>query len=180
MDLLLGGETGNCAFAVLPATGESTLLLELIFVLEAMAPPRLQVDRFLPGTPIRLVIDHKLKEAGEIYPSAEMERKLQKGSPYKLIENPEIFRRALPEMLREALRLAEARAEGVRTAALEAMNHLLGHEVQRLKTLGRVNDHVRPQEIQLAEGQQEGLARAIRQSRIRLDALRLIWKGTME
>ena len=51
MDLLLGSETGNCAFAVLPSANESILLLETIYVLEAIAAPRLQTDRFLPATP---------------------------------------------------------------------------------------------------------------------------------
>src|SRR5204862_5638567 len=60
MDLLLGAETGNCSFAVLPAANERTMLLELIFVLEVIAAPRLHVDRFLPLTPVRLVINHKL------------------------------------------------------------------------------------------------------------------------
>jgi ATP-dependent helicase HepA len=60
------------------------------------------------------------------------------------------------------------------------MNQLLGHEVQRLEMLRRVNDHVRPEEIQLARAQQTELATAIKQSRIRLEAVRLIWKGPPE
>jgi len=46
MDLLLGAETGNCAFAVFPAANERTMLLELVFVLETIAAPRLHADRF--------------------------------------------------------------------------------------------------------------------------------------
>jgi hypothetical protein len=60
------------------------------------------------------------------------------------------------------------------------MNRLLGHEVERLQTLAQVNDHVRPQEIRLAQAQQQELADAIQQSRLRLDCLRLIWKGPLE
>ena len=67
MDLLLGAETGNCAFAVLPAANERTLLLELIFVLEAIAAPRLHADRFLPLTPIRLVVSHKLEDVSRTF-----------------------------------------------------------------------------------------------------------------
>jgi ATP-dependent helicase HepA len=59
MELLLGSETGNCAFGVLPSSAERTLLLELVFVLEVIAELRLHVDRFLPATPIRLVVNHK-------------------------------------------------------------------------------------------------------------------------
>jgi len=180
MDLLLGAETGNCAFAVLPLANERTMLLELIFVLEAIAAPRLHVDRFLPLTPVRLVVSHKLEDVTAAFDGTTWERKLQKGSPYNLVENAEIARRTLPAMFQTAATLAETKAAALRQSALEEMNQLLGHEVERLQTLAQVNDHVRPQEIRLAQSQQQELADAVRQSRLRLDCLRLIWKGPLE
>ena len=60
------------------------------------------------------------------------------------------------------------------------MNLLLGHELQRLQTLIKVNDHVRPEEIQLAQAQIVELEAVLRQSRLRLDSLRLIWRGSPE
>ena len=57
---------------------------------------------------------------------------------------------------------------------------LLGHEVQRLENLKRVNDHVRPKEIELAKKQQAELIAAIQKSRLRLDSLRPLWKGPSE
>jgi ATP-dependent helicase HepA len=60
------------------------------------------------------------------------------------------------------------------------MNRLLDHEVHRLQTLRQVNDHIRPEEIKMAMAEQMELANALRQSRIRLEAVRLIWKGPSE
>jgi ATP-dependent helicase HepA len=177
MELVLGSETGNCSFAVLPGVNERALFLELIFVLETVAAPRLHADRFLPLTPVRLLVNNKLVEVDETSLGKTWERKLQKGSPYKLIENADIARRILPAMFETAARLAEAKAALLRESALEAMNHLLGHEVERLEMLARVNDHVRPREIQLARAQQEELVTALQLSRLRLDSLRLIWAG---
>jgi ATP-dependent helicase HepA len=180
MDLLLGAEMGTCAFAVLPAVNERTLLLELIFVLEAIAAPRLHADRFLPLTPVRLVVSHKLEDVTGAFCGTTWERKLQKGSPYKLIENAAIISQTLPVMFQTAANLAEAKAAALRQSALNEMNHLLGHEVERLQTLAQVNDHVRPQEIRLAQAQQAELATTLQQSPLRLDSLRLIWKGPPE
>lgn len=180
MDLLLGSETGNCAFAVLPAANERMMLLELLFVLEAIAAPRLHTDRFLSPTPIRVVVTHKLDDVSDAYTDAAWERKLKKGSPYKLIENAEISRRTLPAMFQTGTRLAETRAAGFRKVALETMNHLLGHELHRLQSLQQINDHIRPKEIQLAQAQQAELGIALEQSRLRLDAVRLLWKGPLE
>jgi len=180
MELLLGAETGNCSFAVLPTANERTLLLEAVFVLESIAAPRLHVDRFLPATPVRLLINHKLEDASGDLPAGSFERKLKKGSPYKLIENPEIARRTLPDMRQRAAIMAEAQAGALRTTALNEMNQLLQHELQRLENLKQVNDHVRPEEIEITKAQQAELTSVIQQSRLRLDSLRLIWKGPPE
>ncbi len=180
MELLLGAETGNCAFAVLPTPNDRTLLLEFIFVLEVIATPRLHADRFLPPTPVRLVISHKLADVTAAFHDPAWEAKLQKGSPYKLLENVDIAQKKLPAMIATATKLAEVQAVTLRQAALDEMNHLLDHELQRLQMLQQVNDHIRPEEIQLARTQLADLTTALQQSRLRLDSLRLIWKGPLE
>ena len=180
MELLLGAETGNCSFAVLPTPDDRTLLLEAIFILETIAAPQLHADRFLPPTPVRMVITHKLLDVTAAFNDSAWETKLVKGLPHKLTENADIARRVLPAMLRATEQQAESKAVTLRAAALKEMNHLLGHEVQRLQSLAQVNDHIRPQEIQLAQTQQQELTSAIQQSRLRLDSLRLIWRGSLE
>jgi ATP-dependent helicase HepA len=61
LDLLLGSEKGNCC---LDETGDGASM-EAIYVLECVAPPHLHVDRFLPPTPIRVVVE------GENFQKAE-------------------------------------------------------------------------------------------------------------
>ncbi len=180
MELLLGAETGNCSFAVLPTPDDRTLLLEAIFILETIAAPQLHTDRFLPPTPIRVVVTHKLLDVTAALNDSAWETKLVKGQPHKLTENADIARRVLPAMLQATEQQAESKAVTLRAAALKEMNLLLGHEVQRLQSLAQVNDHIRPQEIQLAQTQQQELTSAIQQSRLRLDSLRLIWRGPLE
>jgi ATP-dependent helicase HepA len=138
------------------------------------------VERFLAPTPIRFVVSHRLEDVSDVFGDTPWERKLQKASPYKLIENTEIAGQTLPSMLQKAARLAETHAAALRQLALKDMDDQLGHEVHRLQTLRQVNDHVRVEEIQLAQAQQTELQSALQQSRIRLDSLRLIWKGPVE
>ena len=180
MDLLLGSETGNCAFAVLPTANDRTMLLELIFVLETIAASELHADRFLPPTPVCLLVNHKFKDVSDEFNNAAWEENLVKGLPFKLLENADIVRRILPAMIEKAAKWAEDRAVNLRQSAVDAMNRLLGHEVRRLQALSQVNDHIRPQEIRLAQKQQEELAASLQQSRLRLDSLRLVWKGPVE
>ena len=50
---------------------------------------------------------------------------------------------------------------------------------QSLQMLAQVNDHVRPEEVKLAQAQQDELAVTLQQSRLRLDSVRLIWRGAV-
>jgi ATP-dependent helicase HepA len=179
MELLLGSEKGNCAFGVLPTADERTLLLEMVFVIEAIAPARLHVDRFLPPTPVRVVMNHKPEAVTKEFPSKSFTR-LQKGAPYKLIDNPDISRKLLPNMIKSGTQSAETTLNEVVAKSLESMNQLLGHEVHRLTTLRQVNENVRQDEVDIAISQQSELAAVIGSARLRLDAIRLIWKGPLE
>src|SRR5207253_4652304 len=57
MDLLLGSEKGNSSIALWRDSKTAGLYLEVIYVIECVAPPYLHVDRFLPPTPLQVMID---------------------------------------------------------------------------------------------------------------------------
>ncbi|HAV60742.1 MAG TPA: RNA polymerase-binding ATPase, partial [Verrucomicrobiales bacterium] len=180
MDLLLGSERGNCAFAVLPTANERTLLLEAIYVLEAVARPSLHVDRFLPATPVRVVLNHKPADVTPQFPPDALAGALKKGVPYRLLDNADIMRGILPKMLKAAEATAGKQARAIIAAGLSSMNQLLGHELQRLKTVERPQNVKEIAEAQLAATQQRDLTAAIEGARVRLDSVRLIWKGPPE
>ncbi len=180
LDLLLGSARGNCAFAVLPHAAERTLLIEAVFMLEALADRRLHVDRFLPATPVRVVVNHKPAVVTNQYPPTAFDGTLKKGPPYKLLDKEDIARRVIPDMLKTAAAAADKLAGQYVSGALPQVRQLLGRELHRLKSLQRVNQNIRPQEIGLAEKEQFEIENAISGARLRLDCLRMIWKGPME
>ena len=51
------------------------------------------------------------------------------------------------------------------------------HQLQRLVDLGKLNDNVRPEEIDLAKKQVLQVRTAIENARLRLDSLRIIVEG---
>ena len=145
-----------------------------MFVLEALAPAHLHADRFLPPTPLRILVNHKKEPLNLDFPS------LEKGAPYKLLDNLKIGREIIPAMLEATQGFAEEEARGIIAEASSAMEVQLQSEIDRLTSLREVNDHVRPEEIDLAREQLAQLTDVISRSRVRLDTLRLIWKGSPE
>ncbi len=177
IDLLLGSEQGNSAFAVWPGGTEQSIYLETIHVLEPIAPPALHADRFLAPTPFRIMVDPKGNDVtGEVTPDPE---ELQSGSVFQLLDNPRIKRKLLPDMLEKSRLLATERAAAISQAALKSMKTLLSQEVDRLRDLQKVNDHVRDEEIALQQTQIDDLTRHIAEAPLRLDSIRLIWRTPM-
>ena len=174
VDLLLGSEQGNCTFGIWPDTEDKTVLLETTFVVETLAPARLHADRFLPPTPIRMLVNHKKESLTLELPQ------LDKGLPHRLLDNPKIGREVIPGMFKAAEQFANAQAQTLIKQAHRTMVTQLQEEVDRLKNLREINDHVRPVEIELAQQQLKELKEVINKARIRLDAVRLIWKGDPE
>ena len=57
------------------------------------------------------------------------------------------------------------------------MHAELAAEIARLRDLAEVNDHIKPEEIAALVEREAELATVITNARVRLDAVRLIWKA---
>ncbi len=175
LDLLLGSETGNAAFSVAKSAGDEGLLLEIITVAECVAPPALHADRFLPPTPLRVLVDHAGSDLSADSALAEMP--LEKGDVFRLLDRGAVKKKLVPVMLEKAQGIAAERLLVIVEAASRAMNAQLGRELERLEDLREINRDVRPEELAALREQQSALAAAIGSARLRLDAVRLIWRA---
>jgi len=176
MELMLASEKGNAVFGVAgDEGGPPRLLLEAVFVLESVAPPRLHVDRFLPPTPIRVIVDQHLTQATVSAPSKDAG--LAAGQGRWLVEKQSVLGPALTKMNGKCEELAEKRAETLRAEARAQATRRLGDELERLRALAAINDHVRADEERAMEAELEELKLAIDAARLRPDALRLVWQG---
>jgi ATP-dependent helicase HepA len=176
MELLTGSEQGNSTVAILPVPGPDALLLETVFVLDVVAPPTLYVDRFLPPTPLRIVVDQRLQDQTAAFPAKALSVKLKDARKALRYTDRSWQDELVAKMIDEARRLAEQqRPERIRSSR-EAMQDVMGRELRRLVALAEVNDHVRPEEVEQTRAEIEKLDEAIGSAALRLDALRLIWK----
>jgi ATP-dependent helicase HepA len=176
LDLLLGGPSGRASVAILPGP-ERGILLEAIFVLETVAAPGLDVSRFLPPTPLRAVVDARLSDVTERVPLSVLEGRLQDGRKELRFRELGFLEDLMPRMLTKARSRAEKEAKRTIAASLEEMRKSLTVEVERLRSLAEVNDHVDPKEVKGAEARMRKVRTAIAAARVRLDSLRLIWLG---
>lgn len=172
LDILLGSEQGNAHYAWWPSKGEKRLLLECRFVVESVAPAALHHERYLPPTPITIIVDHH----GNTPVDADslIRAMLKSGSPAPL-RQPAVRTKVFPAMLSAAKAQAECRLGEIISSATTRMTSDAGAELTRLHELAAVNPHVTPEEVARYEFYQARLREALAAATLRLDSLRLIW-----
>ena len=174
-DLMLGGETGNAAFGSCKGAEKESLLLEVIFVLECVVPAALHADRFLPVTPLRILVDHELNDLSTQHPADSL--RLEKADLQKLLDKAVVRKKLVPSMLEKAQEFGGARMQLLIGAATSEMEVRLDGEIERLERLRELNDHVREEELSLLRQHKTALAAAFSGARLRVDALRLILRS---
>lgn len=176
IDLVLGSNTGAASFGVLRG-GRPGLLLEAQFVLEPLGGQRLHVDRFLPPTPLRVVVDHTGADVTDAYPVAIFEQQLIPSRMDDLLDNEAFVEAMLPNLIDAATEQVEPLAATARTQAQQQMQRRLDHEIDRLRALQARNPQIRPEEIELAVTVRHQLTELMAEARVRLDGLLLVRRG---
>jgi ATP-dependent helicase HepA len=177
LDLLLGSEKGTSSFAKWPDAKVAGLYVETVYLLECIAPPALHVDRFLPPTPLRVLVDHRGADVGATFPRETLARQLQNADAYSLLDRPELREALLPDLIEKSEGIARSQMPKLIAQARRDMAMQLEHEIGRLRELQKVNRSVRPEEIAALVRQQQELDQHLAAARLRLDAIRLIQRG---
>ncbi len=173
LDLLLSAETGNAAFLVDPALPARSALLEAVFLLECVAPPALNVDRFLPPLPVRVVIDSRLTVRTDFERSDEALRRAGEHE-IDLGKYRKVLAQLVPAMVKAAGAEAGRRARREIEQATVIAETTLTDEIDRLEALARVNPSVRAEEIEACHQERVQLHELLPASRLRLEAARLV------
>ena len=177
MDMLLGSGKGNSSFAKWPDSKSAGIYIETVYVLECIAPSALHIDRFLPPTPLRGLVDHQGDDVSTRFPAELLNRCLKNGEAYPLIEQEEFREDLMPSLLKRSAELAEKKTQTIIREARKTAGTCLDNEIIRLKTLQTVNPNVRPTEITALLDQKIALDRHLSLARVRLDSVRLIRRG---
>ena len=174
IDLILGSEIGATSVALLKnkALPIGSILLELIFVAESAAHP--QLYRFMPPTPIRLLMDKNGQNLGEKVAFDAFNRQLTPvnrhlGSKLVTASQPVIH-----GLIGKGQAIAEELKAGIVDKARTQMAQTLQQDLDRLEALKAVNPNVRDSELDYLRNLQAELHHLIDQTQLKLDAIRFI------
>ena len=176
MGRILDGTMGNTALALLghPAIPSDRLIAELVFRTHCPAPRSLHLNRFLPPTAVRVLLDESGANLTDKISFTGLGKNLQRVN--KSLARDLIKGRH--EQLRGILTQGESEAERELPSIVEAaearMRTQLDAELARLTALAEHNPSVRSAELEALKQERQALSDAIENTRLRLDAVRVI------
>ena len=176
MGRVLDGTMGNSALALLrhDAIPSGRLMTELVFRTQCPAPKKLHLNRFLPPTAVRVLLDESGANLTSKISFTGLSKNLQKVN--KSLARDLIKSRH--DQLRGLLTQGESEAERQLPSIVEnaeaRMRDQLDAELARLTALAEHNPAVRSVEIDALKDERQALSDAIENTRLRLDSVRVI------
>ncbi|MAB23405.1 MAG: RNA polymerase-associated protein RapA [Pseudomonadales bacterium] len=179
MDLVLSGSMGNSSVGLLKnkALKPGTMLVECVYVCEAIAPRALQLQRYLPPTPIRCLLDANGNNLAAKVSFDTLDAQVESLPRQLATKIAKTQREPVESLLKHAESAVEAQHLQVIADARARFSSELEEEIQRLKALKAVNPLVREDEITALERQHEQGNHVLQQAKLRLDAIRVLVVG---
>ncbi|WP_010490506.1 RNA polymerase-associated protein RapA [Pseudomonas sp. S9] len=179
MDLVRSGSMGNTGVALIKnkALKPGTVLLELLYVSDVVAPRALQLGRYLPPAALRCLLDANGNDLASKVAFETLNDQLEsvpRASANKFVQaqrdtlNPQIAVGEEKVMPRHLERVAEAK----RRLAAD-----MDEELARLTALQAVNPSVRDGEIETLRNQREQGLSSLDKAALRLEAIRVLVAG---
>lgn len=176
MEHILTSEHGNTAVATikLNALKPGTLLLESVYKCQALADKKLGLYRFLPCAHVRKLVNLDGKSLGHILTTEKLQPLLKKIPFVKAQAIAKQAAEAITAMAKSAELLSTEDFIEIKETALAKMQQHQTYELNRLTYLKKLNNQIRPDEIDALTNQTTQLTLAIESASIVLDGLRLI------
>ncbi|MFB2682401.1 MULTISPECIES: RNA polymerase-associated protein RapA [Shewanella] len=176
LDLITGSDTGTTSVAILKnkALPAGTLFLELIYMADASAPKSSQLYRYLPPTPIRVLLDKNGNDLSAKVDYTSFDKQLSAvnrhiGSKLVTASQP-----ILHPLFAKGEEYAQAAVNELVAQAREKMTSQLTGELDRLESLKAVNPNIREEELEYLRNQMQELSTYLDASQLQLDAIRMV------
>jgi ATP-dependent helicase HepA len=176
IDLTLSSETGNASVSIVkhPQLTAGQFILEIIFIIECSAPAILQAGRFLPPTPVRVLIDQE---------GRDLSQKINHGSLVEVdtaIEKEQITefligqKKHINTLLETGKEIAGEVMKMTVRESTETMLEVMSNEIKRLVRLKKINPGIKHEEIEYLQNMTRELNTNIQEARLKMDAVRFL------
>ena len=176
LDMLTASDLGNTSVCLLknkklPA---GTYFLEVNFLVTTNAPRHLQLHRYMPNTPIRMMLDKSGNDLASKVKQGSLDGSLKNVKKTMATQLIKALKDEVSTLIEKANANVGEQVTAVTEKAKAALIEDRQQELSRLQALQAVNPSIRDEEIEFLKTQLEQCVNEIDAAQVQLDALRLI------
>ena len=176
IEMVLKSDIGNTFITTIEKDGiePGTILLETFSTINAIAPKQLQVERYLPITPLRTLISKDRKDYSKVLKHEKLNilsMKINRQTAHAIIKQ---LKPELEVMIDFAVKFSQSKLPKIKEEAQQRVDTLLGSEIERMKQLQKNNATIRKEEIEFLEEQLHACNEVINSAKYELQAVRLV------
>lgn len=176
MEMILDSEMGNATITTISIKSitPGTVFLESFYTITCAADKALQLDRFLPVIPIRILMDVTGKNLSKTVSYAQlnsMSESVKRHLCYPIVKQ---VHESIEEILENSKKVAQTQMQEVIEQARLKMKSSIEQEISRLEALQKINPAIRDEEITFFKQQIIDSDYSIASATLKLEALRVV------
>jgi ATP-dependent helicase HepA len=174
MDFISSKEMGNCTIASWKTPSKETFLFEGYFLLSSVAEKKLQLQKWFPPTPLRVLLNAQMQDLTQKLPKKFIDENVESLTQEKRAGLKELPKDFLKECIKRGKELCVARAKQYKEKFRDEMVKAMDAEIERLEALRKVNPTVSETEILVMKFNKTNLLKAMDKAELSLDSLRIV------
>ncbi len=176
LGMLLNGDLGNTAIGSIAVKSlpKGLFMLECYYTVEGISHKSLELDRYLPLSPFRLVIGSDNKNYSAVLSHDKVNSLVNNLPKTMRAQIAEQLRSNVTSLLGKADNLVNKETQKIQAKAQNAMQNHLGAELSRLEALRKVNSSVRQSEIDFIKDKIAICSDYIQRTEYQLQAIRIV------
>jgi ATP-dependent helicase HepA len=174
MDFISSKEMGNVTMAGWKTPSKEQFLFEGYFVLNAIADKKLQLQKWFPPTPLRILLNAQMLDVTQKMPKKFIDENVETLDQEKRAQMKDIPKDFIKQCIKKGKELCIPRAKQYKEKFKEDMLKFMNSEIERLEALRKVNPTVSETEILLLRFNRDNMSKAMDKAELSLDSLRII------
>lgn len=174
MDFISSKEMGNATMASWKTPSKEQFLFEGYFVLNAVADKKLQMQKWFPPTPLRVLLNAQMQDVTQKLPKKFIDENVESLDQERRAQMKDLPKDFIKECIKKGKELCIPRAKQYKEKFKEDMLKFMNSEIERLEALRKVNPTVSETEILLLRFNRDNMAKAMDKAELSMDSLRII------
>jgi len=174
MDFISSKELGNSTIAQWKSPSKESFLFEGFFLLYTVGDRKLQLQKWFPPTPLRVLLNSNKQDVTAKLPKKFIDENTVSLTLEKRQSLGELPKDFIKDCIKTGRMLCASRAKQYKDKFKEEMLKSFNSEIERLEALRKVNPTVSETEILLLKYNREQISKAMDKAELSLDSLRIV------